>query len=521
MTKKSKKSIKNAIATRACSNGPRFSPLRPGTARTILDFKYGDGSDRVPRAVQTEFLDWLRDGFADHAVHCGQLPTGIGKSYLARAIQIVTGADVITPSNILIDQYIGQYPHQNYLKGKSNYRCFSGMACSDWIDIMQQPACGECPYVKSRERAKVEATFYNPMSLYYFRILNRHKQPVMIVDEAHQLPSMAMKMCERKLRKSLYQWDDRCRSEVYLVPWMKTAIAKLTKLFSIYDAAKQVQKAQEIANEIAGLGLIVQEMETDPQNFAVYTEKSYYHRRPESFLVIRPIRPPRSIMQRLLDCDKLILLSGTLFPVDIADLIGSTTPYRFIDLPSPIPVENRLIHYRPVSFAMNYQTDPAMIAAAIEAELDRHSRQNTIIHVTYELSRKIAKFFTRPILTNMPQSKMAVLETFKRDGGIWLASGCAEGLDLKDDLCTLNIIPKLMYPDQKDLVVQKRRAQSDGNQWYDIMTLRMLIQQAGRSSRHEKDKSTTVIMDPNFPRLFSRNSEHLPKSFKQAIVWTS
>jgi Rad3-related DNA helicase len=95
----------------------------------------------------------------------------------------------------------------------------------------------------------------------------------------------------------------------------------------------------------------------------------------------------------------------------------------------------------------------------------------------------------------------------------------AEGIDLKGDLCRVNIIPKLNWPDLNDEVVKKRRSLADGQEWYAMQTLKTLMQQVGRSTRSQEDYSATYILDPMFSRMVNQYKHKLPKSFTESIVW--
>lgn len=487
------------------------------------NFKRYDGSKREPRPVQQQYLDWLADGWDEASVHAGSLPTATGKSFLARSIELATRGHTVTPSNILIEQYCATYPKHNYLMGKKHYVCRSTLSCLEWTTTLEQETCEGCPYQSSRDRAQKESTFFNPMSLLYFRLMLQRKQikkrfPVLIVDEAHQLPHMLLLMAGKKFRYSLYKFNDNCHNEIYLIQWLENQYRKLDKLVHVYKNSGDFPKLQDIIQEFESIGLLLESLKDCPENYAIYTEDGFYRGRPDTFLNVRPIRPPKNIVKRLLDCDKLILLSGTLMPADIEDL-SMDRPSRFIDLPSPIPKENRPILYRPAPFRMNYETDPATVVKWIEGILERYPNRNTIIHTTYSQAQKLAPRFKRPVLTNNAENKSYTLDKFKREGGVFLASGCAEGIDLHGDLCRLNIIPRLNYPNLQDPTVQKRKALTKGDSWYQCEALKNCIQQAGRSTRHEKDHSITVIGDPQFARLVSLNQSLLPKSFVEAIQW--
>lgn len=483
-------------------------------------FQKFDGSGRTPRAVQQQALDWLDEGYDECPVHVISGPVGCGKSAIAAAAQIELGAHVIIPSNILMDQYTDEYRHTNYLKGKAHYKCVTGLTCSEWCDVLEQPACLTCPYKEARETARAGLpTFFNPMSLYYLMQHTPNLQlPCLVVDEAHQLSPMILQLCSKRFAKSRYGFTDRCLNEMYLVEWMDAQIKKLQKLANLYQNTGDFKKVSECSTEIETIGMTKAGLLEGTQNYAVWFEKGTTRGRPDTFLNVRAVRPPKFVVQRLLNATKIVLMSGTLFRTDIEDLSAGRA-FRYLDLPSPIPKENRPILYRPVPYKMNVNTNPAQVVASIEKVLDEFPDRNAIIHTTYDRAKRYAPFFSRPVHINTPETKSEVVERFRREGGVFLASGCAEGLNLRDDFCRLNIIPGLMRPNLGDPCVQKRKALEDGQSWYALETLKSTIQQYGRSTRHEKDHSITVVMDPTFSMTYKQVKEDLPRYFGEAIKW--
>lgn len=478
-----------------------------------------DGSNRHIRDVQKQALEWVAANW-DAKVLVMQLPTGSGKSAIAKAIMRQTDGHAITPSNILIDQYCDTYPDNNFLKGKAHYTCHtSGLSCQEWTNVCCQDPCQGCGYTESKTRAKEEPTFFNPMSLYYFRLQNPQFYPeVLIVDEAHTIPGMVLMMTGTRLRKRDYRYTDACLNELVLSEFLGKHITGLRRLVELHK--NDTDRLKEITDELERIVLTKKGLDEDPQNYAIWEESKTVRGKLEQYLYVRPIKPPRFLMNRLLAADRLILMSGTLFRPDIKDIVGDE-PYRMLDLPSPIPKEQRPVYYKPVPFALNHQTDPQNIVNRIQELVARHPKENTIIHVSYSLSERLRDKFTMPILFNTASDKDAILARFKREGGVFLAAGCAEGIDLSGDLATVNIIVKLNFPDLKDPTVLKRKALEDGEEWYALTTLKTTIQMAGRTTRSETDKSATYIMDPNFSRLISKYSKQLPQSFLDAIVWTS
>lgn len=484
--------------------------------------KYLDGSGRKPRQVQVDALTWLDENWHTSDVFAIQAPVATGKSMVAKSIQNITGAAIITPANILIDQYVDDYKKTNYLKGKSHYQCSSGLSCSDWMDVLEQPACPGCPYKCSKDAAIAgKPTFYNPLSFYYAAMHPDFQIPeVMVIDEADQLNSFMLMMSGKRFRKSVYKFTDKCASEVYLVPWIGEQLGKLRKLLQQYSKLndpENAKKLQEISREIETVKMVYEGIKEDAQNYAIYIDYGTYRNRPETFLNVKPIRPPKFIVERFLCARKTILMSGTLLAHDIADLTQDR-PYKLLDLPSPIPKERRPIYWKPVKFKLNYKTDPKLIVEAIEEHLQ--PGVNTIIHTTYGDSKKWAPLFRNPPIVNQDSAdKISKVEEFKQDGGVFLASGCAEGIDLKGKVCELNIIPKLPRPNLADPSVKKRVAADP--LYYDLATFRTLIQQCGRSTRTETDFSRTVILDPMFMMIYRKIKHLLPQSFCEAIVLRS
>lgn len=481
-----------------------------------------DGSGRKPRQVQIDALEWLANDWHKHKISVLSAPVGSGKSAIARAIQLGTDAAIIVPANILMRQYIDTYHNTNYLMGKSHYKCtYSGLSCKDWQELAGNSACSNCPYTQCKTNAQQgEPTFYNPMSYYYLARQSRDAIPdVMVVDEAHQLAPMILMLCGTRLSKSRFGFSDKCLNEIYLVQWLKAVETKLKRMIDQYTKTGDFKKLIQLVSDTEAIQLTREGMEENAQNYAIWISEGKLYGRKESFLNIKPIRPPRFITKRILSANRIVLMSGTVTATDVADLFPDSA-VRFMDLPSPIPMAQRPVYYRPTPFAMNWQTNPAHIVREIEAVIKLNPGVNTIIHVTYSLARTLAPYFTVPILTNTAEDKDAVLEQFKKEGGILLAAGMAEGIDLPGDLCRLNIIPKLAYPDLKDPVVQKRKALEDGDEWYNLQTLTKLVQQTGRSTRTIDDFSKTYILDPGFVWRFKKCKDKLPKSFVESIIWS-
>lgn len=114
--------------------------------------------------------------------------------------------------------------------------------------------------------------------------------------------------------------------------------------------------------------------------------------------------------------------------------------------------------------------------------------------------------------------KDEAMKRFKKEGGIWIAPGCAEGIDLPDEECRLNLIPVLPFANIGDPVVEARRRRY-GMKQYERQTLLTFMQQVGRSTRGEQDYSTTVVGDSRVVRLLKAHKSDIPESFLEAVEW--
>lgn len=475
------------------------------------NLKQGDGSGRSYWPLQVNTLSRLEETWND-PIHALILPTGSGKSMIARSIQRATDADILTVSNPLVNQYSGEYPDLNSLKGKTHYNCKMGISCKDWQDCGFD-SCGGCPYTIAKGRAAAgEPTFFNPMSYYYFKLSSGAKgNGTLIVDEAHQLPGMVLLLCGKRFKRSEYAFSEKCCNELYFVKWAKDQLKRLDSLCALYYKRNEIERLSKCKNEIESLSLVLEGIEERPENYVIYIAKEGR----EVYLTVRPIFPPQFLMDRIVGGKKLVIMSGTLFEHDIK-MIGGERAATVIEQNSSIPRKNREIHWKAAPFAVNYRTDPTELVKYIEGFLEKGV--NTLIHSTYSNSKRLAPLFKLPVIFNTSEDKEEKIAEFRSKGGIFLASGCAEGIDFRGDVCRLNIIPKLSFPDLKDPAVIKRKAMQDGDRWYALETLKTTIQQAGRSTRGVDDHSKIIVLDPNFGPLVKRYWKYLPRYFTESIV---
>ena len=471
-----------------------------------------DGSGRELFPVQKEWLSWFEQQTS--RIVASQLPPGTGKSLLVRTLQRAYGATVVTPSNLLVNQYAGTYPDVNVLKGQAHYECSThSMSCGEVRALGNKP-CEGCPYRTSRRAALEGApTFYNPISLYNLaKDSDFERPPVTVVDEAHQLLSTLLLVAGESFPATEYRLPTSTHASD-VVSWLREQQGKVTRVEGFRDTQRDGQRAVRVLRARLKLERTIECLEADPANYVIaFANELQRDRTKVRTLKVLPLLPPRHLIDQVLGTGRIVLLSATLSRFD-SNLLAQGAQFAYLDAPSPIPYRQRQILYRPGHFP-----DEMSLLDHIEA-LHREFGGPTLVHVTYALSERL-RGLPGHHLRNTAENKEAIVRKFKEEGGVFWASGCAEGLDLPDGQCRLNIIPVLPRPNIGDPAVMKWMAQPGGSKRYDLETLKIFQQQVGRSTRHVNDWSITVCCDPRLPQLIDRNRSDISNSFHESIRWT-
>lgn len=480
-----------------------------------------DGTGRKPRKIQETAFNWLDQQWNKSKALILQLPTGTGKSYVAKAIQETFGGAIVVPNNNLLNQYIEQYSTTNFLRGEATYKCASNgeMTCTE-VRKAKLGVCLDCPYVLGKRNAvQMHPTIYNPLSLYYLEngpVWQKAKayNPVMIIDEGHRLIEMLMLMQTMKFNSVQYPFPKMQTTEE-VITWLYDTGTLLRKRAILAKKDADNPAFLKYYTKFEQLKRIYEGIKKYPFNFAWYINEQIYRSKSVPYLNIEPLQLPPYILDNFFQqTEKIIIMSATIFRPK-AKIITGTDDFQYLDLNSPIPVNNRRVFITPTKFTS--RTTPRIIADWIEEYWNKMDRPNTIVHLTYGLAKRLKDLLPYAI-THTSFNKEHKINEFKQNGGLFLACGCAEGVDLPDDQCRLNLIPILIYPNYGSSVVQGK-IKLYGKKWYDLETLELFIQQAGRSTRGETDYSTIICGDMRLPVLIKKYKRILPASFVQSIQW--
>jgi energy-coupling factor transporter ATP-binding protein EcfA2 len=459
----------------------------------MIDFLAFDGV-RTPYQDQKEALDKLSNKWSEYQCFSIVAPTASGKSALARTIQKATNAAYITANNILVNQYASTYDLPTML-GEDNYA--TDGAYSEAITVSLDPENHVC---------------YNAVSFRYASRRNGFRFPkVIILDEAHSCLSLIRELVTKVYSLTKYEYfkfnlEDPEDVKKYL--FNRLAEAKVTVTTS------KGKKKKQIENRIFKLEDMIESIKTSPEQFAFFKSEHkgrfYFH--------MQPLNIPRDFIKSYFKDSKVIILSATLTQSDCQELFGGKK-YTQIELPSPIKPERRPVYYLPMEEVLSYPTNTKAIAKKLDEILSNITLRPALIHVTYSDMDGIYQHLKTPVLKHNRDTKKEVLDTWLKNGGVLLAAGCSEGLDLVGDLCRLNIVTKLQFPNIGSKFWTKKIALPAGEYAYKLDTLKHVVQASGRTCRTPNDVGATILLDSRFSSLYAKLKNETPQSFKEAIVW--
>lgn len=432
-------------------------------------FSNFDGSGRTPRKVQQDALDWLEQHKDDKTVSL-RLPTSSGKSAIAMAI-VKEFPDkqvcILCPNNQLVQQYIEEY-NIPYLIGKSA------------MDSEER--------ANARELVYDGASFVTNGAWKLHNMLGKWAKPVrpdiVVIDECDQVINYA-----RNEQSTSY--DIKTDNPFAILEYLKRAPDSEFERAVFAHAMKRGQC----------FFMDVREEE----------DKSYLHYTYLDSLVARALK----------GTEKTILMSATLTSFDHQELIIPKNSRQIFDGTHPIPEAQRPVVWDPKP--EHYMENLRELALDILSIYYKEGRKNTVVHVTYEDQKALFPFLQEllgdRLLYNEPNkdSKQLCVRCLEgRRGVLWLAAGVSEGVNLKNDLCRVQIIPRLIFPSIVDTFVVKRMSLADGADWYNWQALRHLLQAAGRCSRSETDYGITYVFDPRLHHFMTkwRDRKLVPKWFK-------
>lgn len=491
------------------------------------------------RDVQVEAVKWLSKVWdSDNACKVLSIPVGGGKSLIAKVIAEYNKkrglyTAIITPQNLLIDQYISEFKDINYFKGKTHYFCEKTQdSCETGMELRRvlKESCLNCPYQSAKERCYQEAaTIFNPISYFTLPKIEKseciYEADTIVIDEMQSLPTMLRDLTTIKLWAHDIKWKKGVSSSI---PSILVILETYYNNLSQFIKSENIDKKEKLKliHYQRKIYFTFTQIERNPSYFICEESREKYRNTLTACLIIRPKYVPPSVYKNFFKFAKrVVLMSGTAFSYTWEEL--GFKKIDFIDLPSPIPVERRQVIITN-TVNLNAKQSPvercdniALLVEQIKHIVDNvHPTENGVVILSYNLAEEIKEFLHEPHYVHMDKKcKSKVIEQFKEstERKVAIIPGGYEGLSLDDDISRFTIIPKVTYANLMDNVIKIRAKEKPFN--YLLETMTTLIQATGRSSRSENDFSTIYILDKNFSKIYSKTRAKLPQYFKESLVF--
>lgn len=497
---------------------------------------------------QYEAILQILDGFRENKVVVLDAPTGSGKTIIAETVRQLLGYRglYVCHSKTLQDQFYSDFPTSGIVKGRSNYlpqRKIKGLTCADCNKSTQgesqKPVCSWCPDVKNCEyEVAKRRALANPIavinSTYFLTECNGpgrfSKRAFGILDEADTLEQELMRFVEIRISPAMQTRlglspPTKVTKEEAWRDWVDESLIRVkAKRIPVSPDEQDVQlirRAKYVENLYNRLSLLSDGLENQ--------DWIYNGGKNTQDIAFKPIVVDRLGREFLWGhCGKFLVMSASIISASVMlDDLGYDGGYADVRMESQFDVKNRTIRVCPVanmSRAANEQTE---LISAIERIASGHPGDRILLHtVSYQLADNIVSGLLRSginrrVLTyhSAAERNRTVDEFRNSDAAILVAPSLDRGVDFRDEDCRVNVICKVPFPYLGDKQVSKRLYSPGGQTWYNVQTVRSIVQMTGRGTRHREDWSVNYILDKQFGNLWSKCKNLFPQWWKDALDW--
>jgi len=510
---------------------------------------------KEPRKEQYETIHKIVNAYINNKTHfIGQLPTGVGKSYIAIVIPKILKeinnelkqSVILTKTKALQDQYTNEFPDLVDIKGKTNYTCHLGTTYTTDVCFtnMNSNKCDkneDCPYIKQRihwETSKDERI----TNMSFFITYPKAKSDIVVIDECHTLSGELVNYGTLTINENVInEFKEKSLDNGYMnfetiVIALETFINKLNSIIieskTLYENSQdllkilklRIDELEELKDENGFYNRLynwVNDMISKISLFGKVEGDYILHleevKRDFSEYKIISIKPIFAYQVADFIFDKgtfFIHLSATIGDIDVYAKENGIKTYDSYECDSPFPIENRKIVYKPL-IEFNYKNQENAInqtTKIVDKIIEKHKNENGLIHtssyfIAHEIKNK-SKYNSKIVVAKDS-------ETINKYKGkkILIGPTLYEGHDFKDDFARWQILTKIPYASLGDVYVKTKTQMYP--KWYSQDAANKIIQSYGRAVRHKNDKAIFYIFDTNFSKF--KDSNYLPKYVREAI----
>lgn len=495
-------------------------------------------------------------------------PPGSGKSLLSIATALLRGDRVLylTSTRGLEDQIYRDFSPCGLfdIRGHSNYPCASTSYDEDGelsdLSCLGRQRQGECQYYEAVETANSSQLVQSNYA--HWIMLQRADDPnrlghfdLLICDEAHNADSVLSSCLSIKIRaRTIHDYlslslPAKDSPISHWIDWGKQAITIARRQYS------DISRTNPNGPNDSRLPLLTK-LGRDLARFIDHSEHTPWISEEIAATVYRSGGTRTVILSPVWGRDyaeeylfrgipRVILMSGTLTPDTGKYLSIPSDPEisEFYEIPSFFPPERRPIIYLPARIGNSSirvqhnmsEAETRIWMNHIDNILTSRPNAKSIIHaLSYKRARdivsrsRLSEFmlshgsgdarecverFMQPY--EAPRYRIGRAESERANyhhAPILVSPSVEEGYDFANDLCRLQIIPKIPFIDTRGPLMQARL--KDDRSYGDYLTGQRIIQIAGRPVRNMLDWAETVICDAHW--AWFRNKTRFARWFRRA-----
>lgn len=505
------------------------------------------------RPHQLQAVDEVLDAYARGAeVVFLDGPTGAGKTLIGEMVRRVVASKAlyVCHSLGLQDQFVADFPYAEVLKGRSNYPTqiapYPEVTCADCTNTTrpdsEDASCTWCPepamcsYITAREKAAQGAIAVTNTAYMLAEANNVGRlvsgRDLVIVDEADTLEAILMGTAEFRIgvglmRKCGVEAPKKGSHGTTIAKWLTGVLGPKLKIQYMKLAAgvrdgnvDMIRERNRVGRLMGRIKEVAAEIQTD--GWVRDYDKT-------DSLILKPVKVDTVGVDWVWKhAERWLLMSATLVSTDemVESLGMAGMKVETVTVPMTFPVENRRVHAVPVATMTAKNKDeawPAM-AEAVRNIQQIHPDDKILVHtVSYDLAKYLARNARgvgRQVFTYASsQFREAQVAAFKAETrpAIMFAPSLDRGFDFKGDEARVVVVAKIPYPFLGDQQVAARLHTKGGQNWYQVQTVRTLVQMTGRAVRSADDFASTFILDGSFYKLYKEAPYLFPRWWRDGL----
>lgn len=489
-------------------------------------------------------------------------PVGSGKSVIAYLVakyfeESNQHTYLCTGTKILQSQYIEDFKDVKTIKGRANFSCeieplldcSNGMCQSradfrcdakpklkeEWVfDDQPLPSMpveidgktcfygddvfddwftkGMCSYWKQ----KIEGIM-SPITMLNYDylisdarfVLHLPHRRLLIADEAHNIEKILMRQLETsfspftilKETDIAVQEFSNMRDWINQIEDIADAYKRLIKISSSDTTKKRMQEKYNKFSTLHSL------LEKDPSNWVFIKEQ----KGKQLYYIFKPIMVSEYSKLIFSIASNIVLMTGTVLKQDIFARDLGIRDFKYIEIPSIIPRQNRPIIKMYVGSMARSSIDFTMpnMVTKIKILAEKHKDEKGVIHTfTYNIAKRLKKNLKgdNRFMFHTQKNKEKVFERFKKNktNKILVSPVAFEGIDFPYDQARWQCICKEPFPNMRDPQISVR--DSIDYEWVFRQRCLVLSQMYGRTNRAPNDYSVTYLLDSRLETLLGPSS---------------